>query len=103
MVDPRQYDLPFIRHVIQGELVEQRSKDGYINATAMCKAANRPWSRYWDTRPTKEFADALAADVGIPISELIQSVNVAGDTASDRSEQQTCVCSSCPYRVHHSR
>ena len=67
-------NLPIISHDIEGDLISQRAKDGYINATAMCAVAGRPWNRYWDTRPTKEFVKALSAETGIPVSELIQSV-----------------------------
>jgi len=41
----------------------------------MCKAANRPWSRYWELPVSKEFAKELANDLGIPITELIQSIS----------------------------
>jgi hypothetical protein len=68
-----QLDL-FVPHAYHGQTIEQRAKDGYINATAMCDAAGRPWSRYWENRSAREFADALSADLGIPISGLIESV-----------------------------
>jgi hypothetical protein len=73
--NPKQYELVFVPHSVGGHVVEQRAKDGYINATAMCRTANRPWGRYWETHAAKEFAAALSADIGIPISELIQSVS----------------------------
>jgi hypothetical protein len=63
-----------IPHVVDKEIIQQRVKDGYINATEMCKAASRPWSRYWEARPSKDFAAALSSDLGISITELIQSV-----------------------------
>ena len=31
-----QLELIFVPHPYQGQVIEQRSKDGYINATAMC-------------------------------------------------------------------
>ncbi len=71
----KQLPLPLIQRKHANTLITQRAKDGYINATAMCKAANRPWSRYWEVKTSKEFADVLSADLGIPISELIQSVS----------------------------
>lgn len=71
--DANQLDL-FLPHAYHGHTIEQRAQDGYINATAMCDAARRPWGRYWETRAAKEFADALSADIGIPISDLIQSI-----------------------------
>ena len=39
MADPRQLEL--LDHTYGGEIIRQRSSDGYINATAMCKAAAR--------------------------------------------------------------
>jgi len=69
-----QLTLDLIRHQVGKEIIQQRAKDGYINATAMCKAAGRPWSRYWEAKPSKEFASALSADLGISITELIQSL-----------------------------
>lgn len=70
-----QLALTLIPHKVGSEIISLRAKDGYINATAMCKAANRPWSRYWEVRASKEFAAELSTDLGIPISELIQSVS----------------------------
>ena len=55
--------------------LSQRAKDGYINATAMCKAAGRHFKHYNENATTKAFVTALAAEVGIPTSELIQSVS----------------------------
>ena len=75
MAEDQQYQLPLITYEAGGELIRQRAKDGYINATAMCKAVGRPWSRYWEARGSKDFAEALSADHGIPITELIQSVS----------------------------
>jgi hypothetical protein len=66
--------LPLVQYEFEKEIISQRIKDGYVNATAMCKAANRPWSRYWETTQAKDFAKALSAALGIPITELIQSV-----------------------------
>jgi hypothetical protein len=44
-----------------------------VAAALSAPAAERPWSRYWDARSSREFAEALSAEIGIPISELIQS------------------------------
>ncbi len=70
-----QLNLELIPHRVGGEIIEQRARDGYINATAICKAANRPWSRYWELPVSKEFAKELSSDLGIPITELIQSIS----------------------------
>ena len=62
-----------IQHPIVGHLIPQQVESGYINATAMCKAAGRQWGHYWATQSAKEFAHELALDIGIPISKLIFS------------------------------
>ena len=74
-----QLSLELIPHQVGREIIQQRAKDGYINATAMCKAAGRPWSRYWDAKPSREFADALATEIGISTSELIQTLKGGAD------------------------
>ena len=73
-VIPHQSEMPIIPHKVRGRLIHQRATDGYINATAMCQAVGRPWGRYWEAASSKQFAEALSSDIGIPISELIQSV-----------------------------
>lgn len=69
-----QIALPLVQYELEEEVIHQRVRDGYVNATAMCKAAGRPWGRYWDTTQAKEFAKELSSEIGIPITELIQSV-----------------------------
>lgn len=66
--------MPLVQYEFEKEIIRQRVRDGYVNATAMCKAANRPWSRYWETTQAKDFARELSIDIGMPISELIQSL-----------------------------
>jgi hypothetical protein len=68
-----QQHFDLIPHPVQGGIIYQRPKDGYINATAMCQSAGRPWSRYWELPAAKAFAAELSTDLGIPISTLIQS------------------------------
>lgn len=69
-----QYELALIPHKVGGEIISQRATDGYINATAMCKAAGKMWADYRRLRSTDEYLVALSADMGIPISELVQSI-----------------------------
>ena len=73
-ITPKQGELPLIPHKVEDRLIHQRASDGYINATAMCQAAKRPWNRYSDTSSAKRFVTALSADTGIPASELVQIV-----------------------------
>jgi hypothetical protein len=55
-----------------GDSIEQRGDDGYLNATAMCQANGKTLGHYLETGPTKEFLNALSADIGKAISELVQ-------------------------------
>ena len=44
-----------IEHPVKGEIVTQRPRDGYIDATAMCKAAGRLFGHYRETNRTQSF------------------------------------------------
>jgi hypothetical protein len=68
-----QYQLQLIEHEVQGSPVLQRSKDGYINATAMCRIAGKLWADYNRLNATQSYFAALTSDMGIPISGLVQS------------------------------
>ncbi len=63
-----------IPHEAEGSVIYQRPKDGYISATGMCQAASKQFGHYNNNRQTREFVKALSADIGIPISELIQTI-----------------------------
>lgn len=75
MPDPMQPSLELIPHSYEGEIVRQRSRDGYVNATAMCKAAEKQFKHYNENERTKAFVTELSGEVGIPTSVLIQSVS----------------------------
>ena len=64
----------YIDHNTDGELIYQRVKDGYINATAMCRANNRKMNDYTRLDTTKPFIQELTAVTGIPATELIQRI-----------------------------
>jgi hypothetical protein len=74
-----QYSLTLIHREANGSVVDQREADGYINATALCKAAGKLWSDYKRNSSTIAFLTALEADMGIPISELVLSIK-GGDS-----------------------
>jgi hypothetical protein len=67
----------YINHTAEGEVINQRVKDGYVNATAMCKAADRQMKHYNELATSKAFILELSSVVGIPVHGLIQS-NVGG-------------------------
>lgn len=70
-----QLSLPLIQHEVNNSIIEQRSSDGYINATALCKAAGKEWSGYYRNASTKEFMDELETDLQICRSVLVQSIS----------------------------
>lgn len=72
---PEQLPLTLIPHKVDnGLIIAQRQSDGYINATAMCQVAGKLLADYTRLKTTEAFLMELAADMGIPISELIQQV-----------------------------
>ncbi len=68
-----------VQRAIDGELISQRADDGYINATALCKAASKQWSHYWANAGTQAFVDELARSLGIPVDLLIQSITTGSN------------------------
>lgn len=56
-----------------GQGIEQRPKDGYMDATAMCRATGKKWSHYWSNKTTQEFVGELARSAGIPADLLVES------------------------------
>lgn len=53
--------------------IARRTTDGYVNATAMCKANGKQWNDYWRTDRATEYLEALSAETGIPVSGLCLS------------------------------
>lgn len=82
MADLNQQQLALIPHAYEGELVTQRSGDGYVNATAMCKAAGKRWPDYNRLASTQDFLAELAGVVQIPTTGLVQTL--AGGIAAQQ-------------------
>ena len=59
---------------LRGGIIQQRAKDGYIDATAMCAAAGKKFNDYSRIGPTQAFIAELCTETGLPVTELIQSV-----------------------------
>lgn len=68
----QQLSLHLIHRKVDNALIEQRKLDGYINATAMCQAVGKAFADYRRNATTEGFLKELSADMGIPMSELIQ-------------------------------
>jgi len=69
-----QYNLALISHEVDQQIIYQRAGDGYVNATAMCKAVGRLFADYNRSKQAQEFLSALSDDMGIPISDLVQVI-----------------------------
>lgn len=69
-----QYELAFVNREVDNNPIQQRIMDGYINATALCKAVNKNLADFARLKTTNEFLKELSFDMGIPISVLIQVV-----------------------------
>jgi KilA-N domain len=66
-----QLALSLINRQIENSVIPQRAADGYINATAMCKAVGKQFNDYWRIGPTQEFLKELSAETGLPVSGLV--------------------------------
>lgn len=57
-----------------GTPITRRSTDGYVNATAMCKANGKRWSDYRESDRCQRYLDALSELTEIPVVSLYQAV-----------------------------
>lgn len=54
----------------QGKAIQRRQIDGFVNATAMCKANRKHLPHYMANERTREYLQALAGSVGFPTDRL---------------------------------
>lgn len=66
--------LPLIEHEVEQVQIYQRFSDGYVNATAMCKAAGKEFSDYKKLVTTKAYVNELSSALTIPQDGLIDSI-----------------------------
>jgi hypothetical protein len=57
-----------------GKIIRQRNKDGYLNATDMCKANNKLYADWKRLENTHAYLNELSCDMGYPISTLIEII-----------------------------
>lgn len=76
MVTTNQGELfPVIEHLAtNNNVISQRAHDGYVNATAICKAVGKRLNDYTRYSGTQGYIDELSAVTGIPATELIQTI-----------------------------
>lgn len=53
--------------------ITARPEDSYVDATALCKLANKKWNNYYVNKRTTAFLAALESETGIPVTALVQS------------------------------
>ena len=64
----------FIDRIVEDEIIPQRVTDGYVNATAICKACGKFINDYLRLSITQSFLKELYSDTGIPVSDLVQMI-----------------------------
>lgn len=65
----------------QGTPITRRTTDGFLNATAMCKANGKEWKHYFETDRAHKYLDALSTSVGIPTDQLFHSITTGPNTS----------------------
>lgn len=65
-------DKQIISNIFEQHNIRQRTEDGYISATDMCKAFNREFSNYNKVKSTTEYIEALDSNLLIGRSAIIQ-------------------------------
>lgn len=51
-----------------GTPISRRPADGFVNATAMCKANGKLWADFWRTDRCTQYLEALSGVMGFPIT-----------------------------------
>lgn len=69
-----QYSLDLITHNVDDSVIHQRTEDGYVNASAMCKAAGKLFNDYSRLKNTNAFLEELSRSTGIPVDLLIITI-----------------------------
>jgi hypothetical protein len=62
-----------INLILNNQIIQFREPDNYINATQLCKAGGKNFGHWNSLDSTKELISILASEIGIPISQLIDS------------------------------
>ncbi|MCP9915353.1 KilA-N domain-containing protein [Cyanobium sp. ATX 6F1] len=57
----------------EGTPISRRTTDGYVNATAMCKANGKRWKDYRESDRCQHYLDALESVAGISVHALVES------------------------------
>jgi len=64
---------PLDIHTWNSTPISRRTSDGYVNATAVCRANGKQWSKYRESERCQTYLDALAETSEIRMFDLIES------------------------------
>jgi hypothetical protein len=73
------FSLSLIQHEVSGAVINQRVVDGYIDATALCRAASKHWHNYIGAEQNGHFVRALCESTEMARHDLIHEVPVEGE------------------------
>ena len=71
-----------VDRLADNDVISQRITDGYINATAMCKAAGKKINDYGRLSTTQAFLKELSSETGIPADRKSTRLNSSHEFVS---------------------
>ena len=72
-LDPSMNHPALVSRTWDGTPISRRTSDGYVNATAMCKANGKRWKDYRESDRCQLYLDALESVAGISVHALVES------------------------------
>jgi hypothetical protein len=63
---------PLDVRIWNGTPIFRRTTDGYVNATAMCKANGKKWNDYYRQEKTAQYLQSLKGSAGFPADPIIK-------------------------------
>jgi hypothetical protein len=63
----------FVVRVWNDTPISRRTSDSYVNATAMCRANGKRWTKYRESDRANEYLEALSTEARISVHALIES------------------------------
>ncbi len=90
----------YLSYVINGIEIFARQSDGYVYATAMCRAAGKHWKNYYQNKETKRYLAIVSQEAGIPAAYNSQEtqIRVSKKDAENQSTKEMRIS----YRENHS-
>lgn len=73
-------DFAFPQAQTETKLGKRTVPTGYVNATAMCKGAGKKLNDWSRLKRSKAYLEALSSETGIPVSQLIITIDIDGQS-----------------------